>query len=183
MVGLNTLIGVIGSGSQAFRDLSVPLGTWLAERGFDLINGGGQGVMAAVAKAFVEVENRKGRVIGVLPSLAHYPTSGQRARYEPPSGYPNSYTDIIIRTHLPLVGPDGKEIASRNHIIVLSSDLVIALPGSDGTRTEIELAMEYKKPLIVISPDAEWDEFAARAMVVDSLQTAITHFEEWLRSR
>jgi len=173
-------IGVIGSGSQTFPDLCIPLGTWLAEKGFNLINGGGQGVMAEVAKAFTEVKNREGRVIGVIPSLAHCPTPDQRADYEAPPGYPNTFTDIVIRTHLPFIGPEGKETASRNHIIILSSDFIIALPGSDGTRTEIELAMEYSKPLILISPDAEWDEFALEAIVVNTLQAAVDRVEEWL---
>ncbi len=176
-----TIIGVIGSGSLPFTELSVPLGIWLAEKGFDLINGGGQGVMAEVAKGFVQVENRKGRVIGIIPSLEHYTTSDQRAGYQPPPGYPNAFSDIVIRTHLPFVGPEGKETASRNHIIILSSDLIIALPGSAGTRTEIELAIEYGKPLIVISQDGEWDEFAQDAILVHNVQAAVEQLMEWMR--
>jgi len=180
MVRRRTLIGVIGSRSQSFPDLCVPLGIWLAEKGFDLINGGGQGVMAEVAKAFTEVENREGRAIGVLPSLEHYPTPEQRTGYEAPPGYPNTFTDIVIRTHLPLVGLEGKENASRNHIIILSSDCIIALPGSEGTRSEIELALEYGKPLILISPDGEWEEFVSQAIVVNTLQAAVNRLQEWM---
>ena len=176
-----TLIGVIGSGSESFPDLCVPLGMWLAEKGFDLINGGGQGVMEEVAKAFAEVKNREGKVIGVLPSLSHCSIPEQRAVYEAPPGYPNTFTDIVIRTHLPFVGPEGKETASRNHIIILSSDLIIALPGSEGTQTEIELAMEYGKPLILISPGGEWDEFASKAIVVKTIPQAVKRMEEWMR--
>lgn len=176
-----TIIGIIGSGNLPYPDLSVPLGTWLAEQGFDLINGGGQGVMAEAAQAFCQVNNRKGQVIGVIPSLEHYSTPEQRAGYEAPAGYPNEFTDIIIRTHLPFVGPDGKETASRNHIIILSSDFIFALPGSEGTRTEIELAIEYGKPLIVISPDGEWDEFASESIVVNSVQAAVERWKEWIR--
>ena len=158
-----------------------PLGTWLAKKGFDLVNGGGQGVMAEVAKAFTEVHNREGKVIGIIPSLEHCSTPGQRAEYESLPGYPNAFTEIVIRTHLPLVGAEGKEIASRNHIIILSSDLIIALPGSEGTQTEIELAMEYGKPLILISPGGEWDEFASKAIVVKTIPQAVKRMEEWMR--
>jgi uncharacterized protein (TIGR00725 family) len=175
------LIGVIGSGKNAYPELSAPLGLWLAERGFDLINGGGQGVMAQVARAFAEVKNRKGQVIGVIPALEQTSTPDQRAGYEAPAGYPNPFTDIVIRTHLPLVGPEGKETKSRNHIIILSSDFIIALPGSAGTRTEIELAMEYGKPLVLISPEGQWDEFAAKAEVVNSIKAAVNRLEEWMR--
>ena len=183
MASRKPLIGIIGSGKNSHPDLCVPLGTWLAKKGFDLVNGGGQGVMAEVAKAFTEVHNREGKVIGIIPSLEHCSTPGQRAEYESLPGYPNAFTEIVIRTHLPLVGVEGKEIASRNHIIVLSCDFIIALPGSEGTRTEIGLAIEYGKPLILISPNGEWDEFASKAVVVNSVRAAVNRVEKWLRER
>ena len=120
-------------------------------------------------------------MIGVIPSLGYYQTPDQRAEYQAPPGYPNTFTDIVIRTHLPFVGQEGKETASRNHIIILSSDLIIALPGSEGTRTEIELAMEYRKPLILISPDGEWDEFGTNEVVVNTLPAAVSQLEQWMR--
>lgn len=43
-------------------------------------------------------------------------------------------------THLPLSGPFGTEDRSRNHISILSSDVVVALPGGDGTSSELQLA-------------------------------------------
>jgi len=174
------LIGVIGSGSHSYPDLCVPLGTWLAEQAFDLINGGGQGVMAETAKAFAGVASRSGKVVGVIPSMAHYPAPDQRSEYEAPPGYPNTYTDIVIRTHLPFVGPEGKNPASRNHIIILSSDYIIALPGSEGTRTEIELALEYGKPILLISPNNEWEEFAPTGIVVNNLPDAVNQLQEWV---
>ncbi len=73
-----TMAAVIGSGSDPHTALSEPLGRWLAEKGFDLVNGGGAGVMDAVAKAFSEVKSRKGRVVGILPSSA--PCKTERAR-------------------------------------------------------------------------------------------------------
>lgn len=61
----------------------------------------------------------------------------------PPAGYPNPYTEIVIRTQCPLsMHPmTGTELSSRNHINILSSDIVIALPGSSGTWSEIQLAI------------------------------------------
>ena len=63
----------------------------------------------------------------------------------PPTGYPNPYTEIVIRTQCPLsMHPmTGTELSSRNHINILSSDIVIALPGSSGTWSEIQLAIRY----------------------------------------
>ena len=39
----------------------------------------------------------------------------------------NRFVELPIRTHLHLSGAQGTELASRNHINVLSSDVVIAL--------------------------------------------------------
>ena len=46
---------------------------------------------------------------------------------------------------------------------------------------EIELAMEYGKPLILISPGGEWDEFASKAIVVKTIPQAVKRMEEWMR--
>ena len=37
---------------------------------------------------------------------------------------------------------------SRNHLTVLSADAIVALPGGAGTRSEVELALEYHRPLM-----------------------------------
>ena len=42
----------------------------------------------------------------------------------------------------------GEDPSSRNHINVLSSDLLIALPGGHGTASEVRLALRYRRPLI-----------------------------------
>ena len=129
--------------------------------------------MLSTAKAFCSVKNRKGLVIGVIPSNSTCSSPVERQSYMPPSDYPNPYTEITIRTHLHLSGALGKNMASRNHIIVLSADTIIALPGGLGTRSEIELAMEYKKPLVLLNPNGEWDSFANRAPTVKTVADAV----------
>jgi predicted Rossmann-fold nucleotide-binding protein len=151
-------VGVIGSGTEEHPQLSEPLGRWLAEQECDLINGGGAGVMKAVSQAFGEVSDRKGSVIGVIPASASCDSPAARSAYAPLQGYPNSWVDIPIYTHLPLSGVSGKDIASRNHIIILSADVIVAFPGGAGTRSEIQLALEYRKPLLILNPNHEWDE-------------------------
>lgn len=154
-----TRIGVIGSGSQSYSEFSNPLGRWLAEQGYDLINGGGGGVMKEVAKAFSAVKNRQGLVLGVLPAEKSYDSAGLRKSYQSPQGYPNDFIDIPIRTHLHLSGNQGKKIASRNHIIVLNADIVVGLPGGPGTCSEIELSIEYGKPLVLLNLNGVWDKY------------------------
>ena len=135
------VIGVMGSGSEEHAELADPLGRWLAERGYDLLTGAGPGVMTAVSRAFSEVPGRRGIVIGIVPA----------GRAE--GLYPNPWVEIPIFTHLTgRGGPLGED--SRNHINVLSSDVIVALPGASGTRAEIELAIRYEKPVIAFWPTA-----------------------------
>jgi predicted Rossmann-fold nucleotide-binding protein len=151
-------VGVIGSGIKKYSLISKPLGRWLAEQEYDLMNGGGGGVMEAVSQSYAEVPDRKGNVIGVIPSASACDSPEARSAYVPLPGYPNAWVDITIYTHLPLSGSSGKDTASRNHIIILSADVIVAFPGGEGTRSEIQLALEYGKPLLVLNPNHEWDE-------------------------
>jgi predicted Rossmann-fold nucleotide-binding protein len=152
-------VGVIGSGTEMHSQLSEPLGRWLAEQDYDLINGGGEGVMAAVSQAFAKIPDRKGNIIGVIPASGPCDSPEARSAYAPIEGYPNAWVDIPIYTHLPLSGASGKGTASRNHIIILSADVIVAFPGGAGTRSKIQLALEYGKPLLILNPNHEWDEF------------------------
>ena len=170
-------IGVIGSGTEKYSQLSESLGRWLAEQECDLINGGGGGVMESVSQSFAEVPERKGKVIGVIPATSPCDSPEARSAYAPLQGYPNAWIDIPIYTHLPLSGTSGKDIASRNHIIILSADVTIAFPGGSGTRSEIQLALEYGKPLLILNPNHEWDEFKhTQVSVAENLEETI----QWL---
>jgi uncharacterized protein (TIGR00725 family) len=140
----------MGSGTDAHDDLAAPLGRWLAESGYWLLTGGGGGVMAAVGEAFAAVAQRSGYVIGVLPGRID-----ADGNYQALSGYPNPWVDIILRTHLPDSGTKGKEPSSRNHINVLSANVVVALPGAAGTRSEIDLALQYGRPTIACFGDTD----------------------------
>ena len=141
-VAARPVVGVMGSGACAHAARAAPLGRWIATQGFHLLCGGGAGAMAAVAQAFAETEPRAGLVIGVLPARPN------DAPCRPPEGYPNPWVEIAIRTHLPLTGARGAEAASRNHINVLSADVVVALPGGAGTLSEVRLALAYRRPVV-----------------------------------
>ena len=167
------MIAVIGSSKEQYIHLSIPLGKLLAEKGYSLINGGGSGVMLSTAKAFCSIPKRKGYVIGIIPSDSICSSPLDRASYRSPPDYPNSYTEIIIRTHLHSSGTKGKNMASRNHIIILSAASIIALPGGAGTQSEVELAIEYKKPLVLLNSSGEWDSFSNLAPTVKSVSDAV----------
>lgn len=132
------IVGVMGSGSAPHEERAAEVGSWLATEGVHLLTGGGGGVMESVSRAFSENLGRRGGVIlGVLPGSP-----------EAPAGYPNPWVEIAIRTHLPVSGERGTEALSRNHINVLSSDVIIALPGSAGTSSEVRLACAYGRPVV-----------------------------------
>ncbi len=140
------VIGVMGAGDARHDRLAEAVGTWIGSRGFHLLTGGGEGVMAAVSEAFAAVPDRRGLAIGVLPNAEDHP------RCSLPAGYPNRWVELAIRTHLPLSG-DGAAPWSRNHINVLTADVVIALPGGPGTSSEVRLALRYERPCVAFVTD------------------------------
>ena len=149
------IIGVMGSGTKEWPELTTPLGIWLAENGYDLLTGGGQGVMLSVARAFFNTKGRTGRSIGILPSQPH-PNLG----FVSLPGYPNPFVDLPILTPLPrreASTPD--DAVTRNHINVLASDVIIALPGEYGTLDEIRLARSFAKPLLGFGPAEAFGAF------------------------
>lgn len=136
------VVGVLGSGRDEHIEKAEPLGRWLAAQSAHLLTGGGKGVMASVSRAFSATPNRAGLVVGVLPGEVG--DAGYRAK----PGYPNTWVELAIRTHLPLSGARGTEPLSRNHLNVLSSDVLVALPGGSGTASELRLARRYGRPAI-----------------------------------
>ncbi len=140
------VIGVMGSGREAHEKYAIPLGHWLARHDYHLLTGGGGGVMEAVARAFISVKPRAGLSIGIIPGRPG------KSDYHPPAGYPNPYIELPVYTHLPDSGTKGAGPTSRNPINILSSDVVVALPGGAGTASEIKLAVDYGKPLILFGP-------------------------------
>lgn len=102
------------------------LGALIAREGWLLLNGGRPaGIMEASARGARE---NGGLTIGILPGLS--------------SSSASSYIDIPIVTGM----GDG-----RNYINVLSSDIVVALPGKAGTVSEVALALKSSKEVILLN--------------------------------
>jgi predicted Rossmann-fold nucleotide-binding protein len=151
-VGARTVVTVIGSGRTADPH-AAEVGRLIAELGHDLLTGGGRGVMQAVSRAFFETSPRRGIVIGIVPARVHgihdlEAGSATHVTYELPPGYPNEWVELTIYTHLPDSGEDGTRRSSRNHLNVLSADAIVALPGREGTESEVWLATQYGVPII-----------------------------------
>ncbi len=167
------VVGVMGSGTEDHAVLAKPLGVLLASKAVHLLTGGGKGVMEAVSKAFVSVAPRAGSCIGIIPG-------GPDGKLSKP-GYPNRYVEIPIYTHLPLSGAQGTDPLSRNHINVLTSDILVFLPGGEGTRSELQLANTYNKTLMHFGPlPVMGKNDTSTCREVSSLKEVNIHLDEWL---
>jgi hypothetical protein len=118
------IISVIGGSSVSSKveDLAESVGKMIAELGCVLVCGGLGGAMEAAAKG---ARMAGGLTIGVLP--------GKDKRDA------NSYIDIALPTSIGY---------ARNTIVACSGDIIIALPGSFGTNSEICYGLVYGRPVI-----------------------------------
>ena len=128
---MRTVVGIMGAGrdlDEAAYALAYRLGAMVAERGWVLLTGGSaSGVMDAASKG---AHDAGGLVVGVLKGETVAEGS--------------TYLDIAIRTGM------GD---ARNVVNVLSSDVVIALPGGAGTLSEVALGLKCGRTVIVLG----WD--------------------------
>ena len=174
--GRRRVVAVIGSGRTA-DPCCEEVGRLIATLGFDLLTGGGRGVMEAVSRTFHETSPRGGIVIGVVPAtveplVAVEQRTATPVEYDVPAGYPNEWVELAIYTHLPDTGLDGTLRSSRNHINVLSADAIVALPGREGTESEIWLAKQYGVPIIAYGEHhADAARGLSRATSIDEVRT------------
>jgi uncharacterized protein (TIGR00725 family) len=145
------IILVVGDGKHGHERKSALVGEWIATNDWHLLTGGGAGVMRAVSRAFRDFQ-RSSLAIGIVPGIVTR-SEGKVIHRTKNENYPNSWVDLAIHTHLAGDDPEGQ--SSRNHINVLSADLVVALPGGPGTLAEIRLARQYDKPVLVFLNDNE----------------------------
>ncbi|MEF8773817.1 MAG: LOG family protein [Halobacteriales archaeon] len=120
-------VSVIGGSTvgPSERAAAREVGRLLGERGHVVVCGGRGGVMAAVAAGAAEAG---GRTIGILPG-------------EDP-GAANEHVDVPIATGL------GH---TRNALVALNGDAVIAIDGGPGTLTELGFAAIFDRPVAGIS--------------------------------
>ncbi|MBI4488921.1 MAG: TIGR00725 family protein [Deltaproteobacteria bacterium] len=117
-------ISVIGSSDPDSESmaLAAEVGRAIAVNGAILICGGLGGIMQAAARGAKE---NGGLTIGILPD------------YDKESANPS--IDVAVATGL------GH---ARNILVAASGDLIVALPGSHGTRSEISIALKLGRPVI-----------------------------------
>ncbi|MDD5111241.1 MAG: TIGR00725 family protein [Candidatus Altiarchaeota archaeon] len=156
-------IGVIGSDGlidDKILYIAEAIGADIARRGMALLCGGRGGVMEAACRG---AKKAGGLTVGILPSLD--------------KSQANKYVDIIIPTSLGY---------ARNSIVVSAPDAIIAICGSAGTLSEIAMALNYKKPVVLVDGtggmaeevskirfDAEYAGLVHHAKPSDAVEKAI----------
>jgi uncharacterized protein (TIGR00725 family) len=156
------VVGVMGSATDAHVGLASIAGRVIAKLGFHLLTGAGKGVMKEAAIAFTKVESRKGISIGIVRAKPD-PDNSEVAKNPWEVNSLNDYVELAIKTHLPKSDDSDK---SRNHINVLSADVVVVLPGGSGTYSEFKLAVEkYKKPIILFLGNEELDNKSVKQIL------------------
>lgn len=120
-------VTIIGSSeaSDIEYDIAYKIGSFIAKRGWILINGGRTGVMEASSKGCHE---SNGISVALLP-------------FDSFEGS-NKYATIVIPTTIGY---------ARNCITVASADCVIVVGGKSGTLCELTYAWQYGKTIIACS--------------------------------
>jgi uncharacterized protein (TIGR00725 family) len=178
-LGIKGVVGVLGGADAAFSraplkdskeriyQTAYELGKRLAERqDVHLLTGGGGGVMKAVSEGFYSVHPRAGLILGIIPA-------GKKA-----AEYPNEWVEVPIFTPL---SDDPKADSCRAQVLLLTSDILLALPGDRITLGEVELAEPYpKKPLRLVLEEAsdsiggkKAEELAKRYSVLTGVDAAL----------
>lgn len=130
--------------NQKYFDVADRLGELIAEKGIELINGGGTfGLMAATSKAVI---SRNGTAIGIIPKfMIDYGWD-----------YKGMSRMIVV-----------KDMNERKQMMADISDAIIALPGGVGTFDELmgiitlkQLGI-YLNPIVILNIDGYFDPLFA----------------------
>jgi len=143
-------IAVIGADAklpQEIASMAERIGADIARNNCILVCGGRGGVMEAACRG---AKNVGGLTVGILPSL-----DGADA---------NEYLDVMITTGLGY---------ARNSIVVSAADAVIAVNGSTGTLSEIGMALNFGRPVVVVEGSGGVADTVKEAFREDALVRSI----------
>ncbi len=132
------IVAVIGA-SSAPDDvcmMAADIGAEIARHRWHLICGGGDGVMEAACRGFIEAREEPGIVtLGVLPTEDN--------------SFANPFVEVPI--------PTGMGWA-RNAVITRTADGVVAIGGCSGTLSEIAFAWQMGKPIAALVKSGGWSQ-------------------------
>ncbi len=136
------IVGAAGAIPAPVRLQTEALAEALADANFDLVTGGMDGVMRAVSRG----RGRSGNDV----NLVHI-ESGEGSAWQR-----NPHPASVVRTNLG---------AMRNHLVVRSADLVVAVSGGAGTLSELAIAWQERKPIAALQGVGGWSDKLAGAML------------------
>jgi uncharacterized protein (TIGR00725 family) len=136
-------IGVMGSAAdlrypERFERIAEEIGAAVAKAGCILVYGAEQDYDSLSTAAARGAKAAGGLTVGVT-----YGREG--ALFDP------HVTDVIIRTGMDRGG-------GREFVLVSSCDVIIAIGGGSGTLTEIAIAYQANRPIVVIESSGGWSE-------------------------
>ena len=149
------IIGKAGAISGELRRSVERMARQLADTGFDLVTGGMDGVMRAAARG-------------------HSQSAGgtQLVHIEPGWGRTwerNPHPAGVVRTSIG---------SMRNHLVVRSADLVVAVSGGAGTLSELAIAWQEGKPIAALRGSGGWsDELADTTLDDRRGKSTVTGFD------
>ncbi len=117
-------VSVIGGHDigKEVEQIAHDIGKIIVKVGAILVCGGLDGVMKSASKGAKEAG---GTTIGILPGIDKDDA--------------NEYIDIALPSSIGF---------ARNAMVACSADIIVALPGSHGTSSEISYGIVYKRPII-----------------------------------
>jgi len=121
------IIGAAGAIPRRLRCIAEELAYALCMAGFDLITGGMDGIMRSVARGHDQAA-RTTKLIHIEPGWGR-------------SWEKNPHPAGIVRTELG---------SMRNHLVIRSADLVVAISGGAGTLSEMAIAWQAGKPIAAL---------------------------------
>jgi uncharacterized protein (TIGR00725 family) len=130
--------------SPADYALAEEVGELLARAGAVVVTGGRSGITEAACKG---AKRADGTTIGILPSGDFREA--------------NDYVDHAICTDMG---------SSRNNVIIMTADGVIAFPGKFGTLSEVAFTLLYDKPIVSLN---SW-QVSGKIIAAASPQEAVT---------
>jgi uncharacterized protein (TIGR00725 family) len=147
--GHRVQIAVAGAGAcgRATARLAHAVGREVARAGAVLVCGGLGGAMAAAARGAAEAG---GIVIGLLPGYDR--RAGNR--------------------HLTVAVPTGLGHA-RNVLVAAAGDVLIAVPGAEGTRSEVALARVLGRPVVGLGAWHDVPGVVAASDPTDAVRRAV----------
>jgi uncharacterized protein (TIGR00725 family) len=189
------IVAVFGAGTPLPPErtaLARAVGAMVARLGAHLLTGAGYGTMEAVAEGFTAVSDRAGWSIGIVPRLPDG-AFDQPNRDVDGRTYPNPHVEIAIHTGLPPRVADWHAQPARNHVNVLTADLIVGLPGGIGTSNELDMAAEFRgeqdrpraeRRTMLVGPGHEFSERHRALFVhVESVERAEPHVRHLLSAR